>query len=353
MKLSFLGDISLNDDYIQLKKANAKPFDNIISYLKDSNFVIGNLECLSIGNNGENELKKPRLKTTIDTLNYLNDIQLDLALLAHNHVYDNLYDGFTKTIDFLEENKIKYIGAGTSREDAAKPFIELVEDKKICILNYVSKDTNPNIPDDADIYVNWYDIQNVITDIKTYRTDVDYIIVCLHWGGRYEGGLYPDWALIEQSYLIIDAGADLIIGGHSHTLQPMQKYKNKSIYYSLGNFCFSDIVFEGEKFPNDNPNRQESLIVEVCLKDKYYDINHIPIKFPNLMHQEDQDVLRRWKIRNRIFKLMSKFPFIWKIYSKYFNYAKPLLRYISRKDRNIIEKIKHINPDKIKRFIGK
>ena len=41
---------------------------------------------------------------------------------------------------------------------------------------------------------------------------------------------------------------DLIIGGHSHTVQPFEIYKGKHIFYSLGNFCFDDIVHENETF---------------------------------------------------------------------------------------------------------
>ena len=67
-------------------------------------------------------LKKPRLKTKLETLNYLKDINYGLACLANNHFYDNLEEGFQETINFLTNNNINYIGASMiGREEI--PFI--------------------------------------------------------------------------------------------------------------------------------------------------------------------------------------------------------------------------------------
>ncbi len=97
MKIAFLGDIALNDDYNILYHEDKKPFKEIGKFLSQHQYVVGNLECLSEGSYGENLLKKPRLKTKPETLNYLLDIGINVAQLAHNHVYDNLKDGFDRT----------------------------------------------------------------------------------------------------------------------------------------------------------------------------------------------------------------------------------------------------------------
>ena len=115
--ITFLGDISLNDKYNYLYKNGEKPFESLKDILFGSDFVVGNLECLAKGDKGENLLKRPRLKTNLETLNYLKDLNLGLALLAHNHTYDNLEDGFLKTINFLKGNSIAYIGAGLSQAE--------------------------------------------------------------------------------------------------------------------------------------------------------------------------------------------------------------------------------------------
>ena len=139
MKIAFLGDISLNDEYIYLYQSEATPFDEIGAYLKSFDYVIGNLECLAQGDEGENELKRPRLKTTVETFNYLSDIGVNVVELAHNHVYDNLQDGFNKTIAFLDSKNIQHLGASIDASQANQPLIIEKEDISICLLNYVRR----------------------------------------------------------------------------------------------------------------------------------------------------------------------------------------------------------------------
>ena len=119
----FLGDICLNNGYDLSFKNKENPFGNIEPLLKNSKLVIGNLECTAWGEDGVNTLKIPRLNTKLETLNFLNNINLKLALLANNHIYDNLESGFRKTISFLESHGINYIGAGFTKEKAREPYI--------------------------------------------------------------------------------------------------------------------------------------------------------------------------------------------------------------------------------------
>lgn len=62
MKVAFIGDISFNDAYVDLHKQGERPFDAVGRILKRYDYVIGNLECLSKGDNGENEYERLRLK---------------------------------------------------------------------------------------------------------------------------------------------------------------------------------------------------------------------------------------------------------------------------------------------------
>ena len=184
MKIAFLGDISLNDNYTFLYKDGEKPFEEIGQVLKSNDYVIGNLESLSVGSCGENVLKNPRLKTNQETLNYLSDIGLNVALLANNHAYDNLKDGFEKTVSFFDGHFIKHLGASTAKGEERRSLVLNKDGVSVCLLNYVSKDTNPSLPDDADVYLNFFDEENVIEDIQRSKSLYDYVLVLLHWGGR-------------------------------------------------------------------------------------------------------------------------------------------------------------------------
>jgi len=112
VKISFLGDISFNNQYIELYNRGINPFKEVAPYLFASDFVVGNLECTVSNNSGENKLKKPRLKTNLQTLNFLNYLNLHYVTLANNHVYDNLDKGLKMAIEFLNNDKISYTGVG-------------------------------------------------------------------------------------------------------------------------------------------------------------------------------------------------------------------------------------------------
>lgn len=337
VKISFLGDIALVGEYNNLYHNNINPFKEIEPILNESHYVIGNLECLSEGVEGENLKKKPRLKTNEATLNFLNNLNLGLATLAHNHIYDNLIDGYNKTTNFLEENKIDYIGASTSKKTFSDSLVKKINDLNFCFLNYVTEDTNPNLPDSASIFLNYFDINKIKSDIKKYKQKVDYVIVLLHWGGRLEGGNYPDYDQPKIAKKIIDFGADIIVGNHSHTLQPFDIYKGKYIFYSLGNFCFADFISDGKIKKLDKKRRTESLILEVIFNKDKYNVNFNFIRNHNLYIKLDSSILSKYKKRNRTFKYLKKNKMLWVLYYLKVKYYYRLLRKI--RNINMIQQL--------------
>ena len=163
-----------------------------VPFLSDSDLVVGNLECVLKGDQGENYLKRPRIYTNVETLQYVNRIGLGLATMATNHVYDHLENGFQNTVDFLGKNQISHIGAGLDKNSARQPYIFKSNNISICILNYITPDTNPSMPREAKIFLNNFQLENCLNDLMQYK-DCDYRVVIMHWGGRFEGGLYPDF----------------------------------------------------------------------------------------------------------------------------------------------------------------
>lgn len=316
VRISFIGDISFSDQYIELYTNDIDPFKSVRDELENSDIVIGNLECIAEGKEGENTLRMPRLKTKLETLNYLKKINISLVTLAHNHIYDNLKDGYMRTKQFLNASGIESIGAGLSASEAAKPFLFENKGLKFCFISYVTKDTNPGLPKDCPIFLNYYNEEKIISTIKTYKNKDYKIVLLFHWGGRLEGGRYPDLYQIQDAKKFIQKGADLIIGHHSHTLQPFQKINEKYVFYSLGNFCFSNINFEGKEKRILNQNKfTNSAIVHAYFEKDRYSIKMVPIRNRNLF------IIRRNKIyliylrcKSLILKLLIKYKKLWKLY---------------------------------------
>jgi hypothetical protein len=143
IRISFLGDVSLNDKYNEYYNNRLTPFTQIGSYISKSDFIVANLECMSVGNDGENFLKKPRLKTDNKTLFFLKDIGITTVTLGHNHIYDNLESDFKNRkylwkIYWLKHkhyNPIKFYFFRNSRN----PFKQLKKLGFKKIINYILK----------------------------------------------------------------------------------------------------------------------------------------------------------------------------------------------------------------------
>ncbi len=352
IKVSFLGDISLNDKYNDHYNDHLNPFSKIGDYLSNSDFVIGNLECMSIGNDGENLLKKPRLKTETSTLGYLKEINLTIATLAHNHIYDTLESGFDNTVKKLDELNISYLGAEYTKDDIKKPLVVEQSNIKIAYLNYVTKDTNPNIPESANIDVNNFNIDDIKKDIKNIKNNVDFVICLFHWGGKVEKGMYPDFDQPKLAYEIIDSGADLIIGHHSHSLQPYEVYKGKYIFYSLGNFCFADIYSDGKLHEVDRDIGCKSIIVNVEFHKGYYDVSMEHIKNENLtiLLDDDEKVKKSYENRIKIFNVIKTRKWLWNIYWLKHKHYNPIKFYFFGNSRNPFEQFKKLGFKKIINF---
>ena len=105
-----------------------------------------------------------------------------------------------------------------------------------------------------------------MNDIRNYRNKASKVIVSLHWGAEHINKPSPAQKTIARS--LISAGADLILGHHSHMVQGIEKYRNGLIVYSLGNFVF-------DKY---NSLFHDSYILEISLGEKIeYKIHPIVI----------------------------------------------------------------------------
>jgi poly-gamma-glutamate synthesis protein (capsule biosynthesis protein) len=337
IRLSFLGDISLNDAYTEAFHTGKKPFDEVLAILKESELVVGNLECTAAGAQGENVEKKPRLKTTVETLNYLKDFRLGLALLANNHVYDNLVDGFSRTIGFLEGAGIAHCGAAMSPLDAVKPFIYITEGKRLVFLNYVTPDTHLNMPEKSEVWVNEYSREKILDDIVQHRSNCDILILLLHWGGKLEGAFLPERYQRKDARAFIDAGADLVIGHHSHVLQPFEEYNGKYIFYSLGNFCFSNILFEGKLYPvMKKKGYSDSAILQVQIEGDRISCDLVPVKNVQLRILPVKNFPIRYRLLQRFFRILMVFPF-WDLYFFWFTKVKDWIYKIKIRTKQLLK----------------
>lgn len=152
----------------------------------------------------------------------LSDSSVEVCNLANNHAYDFKTAGFDETAQTLADAGIGACGFGLEH------YME-VKGHTLGFLGFTEWD---------------FDSDELLATVRSAREKCDLLIVCIHWGDELT---YKRSGKSEKlGYAIVDAGADLVIGGHSHVYGEIEQYQGKYIIYSLGNFCFG-----GNKKPTD------------------------------------------------------------------------------------------------------
>jgi len=215
-------------------------------YLDSFDLVIGTLET-AIGTNIPYDPIKMEGRQNIiysrdEDFFRLKEMNVGVVSLANNHIFDLGIEGLKNTINILEKNNIQYCGAGLNIKEASKPLILDVGNRKIGILAYCSSDPNQvayvPVATEETYGVNPLDITKACEDIKRYKEICDEIVILVHWGKEYNS--FPIKQIKHESYKLIEAGANVIIGTHTHCVQPHITHRQGRIYFSLGNFIFPD-----------------------------------------------------------------------------------------------------------------
>ncbi len=111
---------------------------------------------------------------------------------------------------------------------------------KVAILGYNEFKPREFEAGDAKPGVAWSVDEQVVDDIRLARTRADVVLTFMHWGREYK--FEPSDRQKALARVMIDAGADAVIGGHPHVVEPVELYRGKPIVYSLGNFVFDDFL---------------------------------------------------------------------------------------------------------------
>ena len=232
----FVGDLMLADFPGQRIKQGHNPFKPFASLLNKSDLRIGNLECV-ISTMGTAEDKPFTFRAHPRVLKLLKK-HFDAVSLANNHTGDFGYAAFAQMLGFLTQAKMPFFGGGRDLQQAHQPLLFRRKGITIAVLGY-----NEFFPRSFEADVDrpgsaWSDDEQVAADIKAARQvhHADVVIPFMHWGVEDE----PYATTRQQSLarLMIDAGADAVVGSHPHVTQNTEFYKGRPIVYSLGNFVF-------------------------------------------------------------------------------------------------------------------
>lgn len=172
-------------------------------------------------------------------VNALLDMGVDVASLANNHALDFGPDALLDTFTTLDDAKIPYVGAGATKERAEEAIFVEAGGRKVGVLSAsrVIPVVEWNIANCQPGLFCTYDSTRLVQRIKEIESQCDYVVVFVHWG--LEKKTYPEEYQRNLAKQYIDAGADLVVGNHSHVPQGIEYYNGVPIVYCLGNYIFN------------------------------------------------------------------------------------------------------------------
>jgi poly-gamma-glutamate synthesis protein (capsule biosynthesis protein) len=225
---------------------NLTALSSLKKFFADGNLNIFNLET-AVTDKTQREEKQYNFKTQPKFLEALKSIGFNVATIANNHSYDYGNEGFLDTIRNLDKVGIAYVGGGINSVLAYKGRVFKVKNVRIGILGFAKVNGGPasiagkNRPGTT----NGYDLKATELAITEMKKVSDVIIVLAHWGE--EGSFCPRTAEEFSAKRWFARGADIIVGSHTHTLQPITFSQNKLLAYSMGNFIFYSSAIENRR----------------------------------------------------------------------------------------------------------
>lgn len=249
VKLDFIGDINFDNNWGTMVTASEKEngikdciSETVQKELKNADITVVNNEFVYNKNGLALEGKDYTFSAPESSVSNLNIFGANLVNLANNHVYDYGAEGLSDTLITLKNNDYEYIGAGKNLEEASQIKYYIINGRKIAIVSATqiekySDFTKAATNEEAGV-LKIDDTDYVSKLITKANINSDYVIVVVHWGT--EGSVNYDEEQHMLAEKFVNAGADAIIGGHPHRLQGASYIDDAPVFYSIGNFWFSD-----------------------------------------------------------------------------------------------------------------
>ncbi|MFA5023690.1 MAG: CapA family protein [Patescibacteria group bacterium] len=325
------GDISYSrgvERIVKRQNDNNYPFLKIQDYLKSADLVLGNLET-PITPGREIPDFEMIFRSNPGTEKALQQAGFSILSLANNHTPNFGEKGLKDTFNYLKNVGIKYIGAGENEQAAYQPIYIEKKGIKFAFLAYNDTDVIPASYEASGDHAGtaFMRIDKMAKAVKEAKPKADFVIVSMHAGTEYTAG--PNDSQVKFAHAAIDAGADLIIGHHPHVVETLEKYQDKYIFYSLGNFVFDQ---------PQSPATKEGLAIKIYFtKDKINKISLWPIVMEKLAQPRMADKNEADKILQRLdFPLASQNVYSWNSSDNNFKEETKKIIYNSASKNNVI-----------------
>lgn len=238
ISLVFAGDTTLDGSAGALIERGGDPLHSFAELFSQADLRLANLECV-VATTGQAGGKNYTFRAHPRVLPVLRR-HLDGVTLANNHSGDFGREAFAQMLGLLQENGLSQAGGGLNLNQAHTPWIVERQGLRIALLSYNEFMPRSFEADHDAPGIAWSEDERVVEDIRRARRvhRADLVIPFMHWG--WENELMANPRQRQLARLMIEAGADTVIGGHPHVTQDIEHHQGKPIIYSVGNFVMEE-----------------------------------------------------------------------------------------------------------------
>jgi len=264
VKILLFGDTSLLDPVgaraVQ-DPINQDPFRFVEDTFEQYDYVVGTLESTIDGESVgyPNPGKAYTFSNPPETATIFSNAGIDAMSYAGNHTKDYTAPSVTHTIDLLNQAGVASFCAGANNEQAYTPLVVDLKGTKVAFLGFNCIEYAFNHATDYEAGTASFSEWKVRESISYAKSQADVVVVFAHWGWEHTQELDPEWQVL-WAQIFTDAGADVVIGGHPHVVQPQVEVNGKPVFYSIGNFLFPGMAWD--------PESQKGIMVEINIDEK-------------------------------------------------------------------------------------
>ena len=239
MNILIAGDYSQNHrvDTIVKRREYSVLFDNVKDIIEKADYSIVNFEFpIVLDFQRAKPIQKcgPNLYGTIESIEAIKYAGFRCCTLANNHILDQGEACLLDTKKRLEVAGIHTVGAGADLSEAAEILYVEKEGQKVAIINcceheFTIATNNTAGANPLNPIQQYYKIQEA-------RKNANYVLIIVH--GGHEHYQLPSPRMKETYRFFVDAGADAVVNHHQHCYSGYEVYKEKPIFYGIGNFLF-------------------------------------------------------------------------------------------------------------------
>lgn len=217
-------------------------FDDVREYLQNADITTANLETIVAGSIF-GPTTYPSFNAPEEIIDALQNAGVDIVNNATNHTMDYGVEGAYASINALNERGMQYVGSYASWEDYNTPRIIEVGDISVGFLSYANDANGNYVSEDQAYTLSLIDTELIPLEIERLNSLVDVSVVFIHNGDEYD--YLPNYWQLEVMQLARDAGANFVLGGHPHYVQPFVQYNSsQGGMFSHGNFLTGQYELE-------------------------------------------------------------------------------------------------------------